>query len=339
MTEKGEKKRFYSAEQYFFSYDPPQTSTTTDDGLVASSSSSTSKIHPLIDNDPSLYEELQSIPEQCQSQSMNDYHYLLKFHTIGGPSIGKTSFLKRMISNTYRDNIPPANIIVDFYVHNTYVFHPLMYPSSTTTQDVPATSDPQQDRTTTAEDPTILSTTQPPNPPRYPYKRILKIKSQVFDRVPISCFHGTSKEFSMKFFRVSYGVFLCYDITNRQSFDDLNYWLKMILDCYGELATTSNMKRIVLLIGLKQDIYQDPNSTKQVQRQVSYEEGENYANENNLDGFLEVSSRNDYQVKDALATMICQFIVSNNNITSTNTDGHGKGKVKPSRGHTVCRMF
>ena len=78
------------------------------------------------------------------------------------------------------------------------------------------------------------------------------------------------------FFAGSEASLLVYDVTRKKSFEALDYWLKMLKD-----NTTSDI--LIILVGNKKD--QEEN------RQVSYKEGEKYANHNNLFAFIETSAK------------------------------------------------
>lgn len=87
---------------------------------------------------------------------------------------------------------------------------------------------------------------------------------------------GTKK--NTQFYRDAVGAILVYDITNKQSFENIkNVWLKQIQE-FGH----SNMS--VMLIGNKLD--------KKAQRQVSSEEAMDFAKLNQLIGFVEASALN-----------------------------------------------
>jgi Ras-related protein Rab-1A len=84
------------------------------------------------------------------------------------------------------------------------------------------------------------------------------------------------------YYRGSHIIFLCYDITDRESFNNLEMWEKEIKK-YG----SPNVK--VVLCGTKNDL-----SNK---RQISYEEGKNYASKHNYD-FYETSAKNNQGIDE-----------------------------------------
>lgn len=78
------------------------------------------------------------------------------------------------------------------------------------------------------------------------------------------------------YFRDAQGVLLCYDVSNYKSFTDTEKWLNDV----KSLCPTSVS---IMLVGLKNDINM---------REVSFEQGNAYAEENSL-LFMELSSKKD----------------------------------------------
>lgn len=86
------------------------------------------------------------------------------------------------------------------------------------------------------------------------------------------------------YFKHSKGIVLIYDVGNKRSFENINFWLKHVKD-------VSNFDEItVLLIGNKCDLQNDL-------REVTYEDGFNIAKEYNL-LFEECSAKTGYNVKE-----------------------------------------
>ena len=102
---------------------------------------------------------------------------------------------------------------------------------------------------------------------------------------------GTEKFSSLtdNSFRSASGVFLVYDVSNRETFDQVRMWLLKVRD-----KCRANIK--IMLIGNKVDLMQD--------RKVSADEGEKFAAENGL-FFFETSAKvNDKQrVQQAFNTL------------------------------------
>ena len=78
------------------------------------------------------------------------------------------------------------------------------------------------------------------------------------------------------YYRDSHGVLICYDITNKESFESCDYWLK-------DVDKHAPADAIKVLCGLKADLGHI--------REVEYSTGEKFAAANNLD-FFEISSKN-----------------------------------------------
>ena len=88
------------------------------------------------------------------------------------------------------------------------------------------------------------------------------------------------------------GVFLFYDITNEQSFDNIIKWLKDILE-------GGHKDLIVYLLGNKVDLVEE--------RKVSYETGLNFAKSKNIK-FMEISCKLDLNIIDAVYFMIYDIL-------------------------------
>ena len=87
------------------------------------------------------------------------------------------------------------------------------------------------------------------------------------------------------------GIVLVYDITNRESFENINSWII-------EIKKSENNKKI-LLIG--------NNCELEDKRQVSYEEGEELAKSNNI-LFIETSPKNNENVTEAFELLAEELI-------------------------------
>ena len=69
-----------------------------------------------------------------------------------------------------------------------------------------------------------------------------------------------------QFYKDSYGAFIIYDITNRESFKRIENWIK-------DINESASKDIIIGIVGNKNDIKKN--------RQIEYEEGENYSNNHN----------------------------------------------------------
>jgi GTPase SAR1 family protein len=154
-------------------------------------------------------------------------------------------------------------------------------------------------------------------------RRIFKVKCQIWDtarpeRVPIT----------PSYFRKCMGIYVLYDISERSSFESITSWINRIqqhappdvkvilIGCKDKLdnnavnhtiqlkqnATTETMKSVCDL-----DVQEDGESTRLPRtRQVTFEEGVALTRRFPIiSAFLEVNSRENYQVQDAFSTMIC----------------------------------
>ena len=56
------------------------------------------------------------------------------------------------------------------------------------------------------------------------------------------------------YFKNSQGLLLLYDITNKNSFEDVETWIKSVVDILGEKESNSNKNYSLILIGNKKDL-------------------------------------------------------------------------------------
>ena len=110
-----------------------------------------------------------------------------------------------------------------------------------------------------------------------------KVKMQIWDTAGQERFRNVVSTY----FRGSNGILLIYDITNRDSFKNLESWLIEI-----EKHASDNVLKI--LIGNKNDLEND--------RVISVEEGQNFANRNGMQ-FIETSAKMDTNVSEAFQTL------------------------------------
>ena len=98
------------------------------------------------------------------------------------------------------------------------------------------------------------------------------IKMQIWD----TCGQELYRSLITNFYRNSSLAVMVYSITNKDSFDNIDVWLK-------ELKMHSNPDVKVFVIGNKMDLEKD--------RKVDFEQGVNYTKENGLDLFMESSAK------------------------------------------------
>ena len=105
-----------------------------------------------------------------------------------------------------------------------------------------------------------------------------KIRLQVWDTAGQERFRNVTKSY----FQSSHGLLVVYDITDKESFEKINFWMKNIKENAPENAK-------LILVGNKCDLANE--------RQVSYEEGEKKASDYNIK-FFESSAKEGTNVKE-----------------------------------------
>ena len=116
------------------------------------------------------------------------------------------------------------------------------------------------------------------------------VKMQIWDTAGQEGFRNVISSY----FRGAHGLFLIYDITNRDSFKNLESWLIEI-----EKNASENVLKV--LVGNKNDLEQD--------RVISYEEGKNFANRNGME-FIETSAKINTNVSEAFE-MLGKLMIKN----------------------------
>lgn len=109
------------------------------------------------------------------------------------------------------------------------------------------------------------------------------IKMQIWDTAGQERF----KTITSSYYRGAHAVLIVYDITDRQSFSDVENWL-----IETEKHASDGITR--LLVGNKSDL--------ESKRVVMSEEGKNFAANNGLE-FIETSSKNNVNIEDAFLTV------------------------------------
>lgn len=125
-----------------------------------------------------------------------------------------------------------------------------------------------------------------------------KIKIQMWDTAGQEKFQSIISSY----FRKVTCVILVYDISNRNSFNNLNNWLRII-------RNNSTNNPYIILVGNKNDKYN---------RNVTYEEGIEFANRNKL-LFIETSARKNYNIYNIFSITVNKIIDDfDNNIINLN---------------------
>ena len=118
-----------------------------------------------------------------------------------------------------------------------------------------------------------------------------KVKLQIWDTAGQERF----KNITASYYRGGNGVLVVYDITDRDSFENLNSWLI-------EIEKNANKNVYKLLIGNKSDL--------EDKRKVTYQEGKDFATSNGMQ-FIETQAKTDSKVKDAFELLTQEIIKSN----------------------------
>lgn len=115
------------------------------------------------------------------------------------------------------------------------------------------------------------------------------VKFQIWDTAGQDRF----RTITSSYYRGSQGTLICYDITDRQTFNNISKWL-------GEVKKFSINEPILILCGTKNDLESN--------RQVSYEEGQQFAKANGME-FFESSSKNNFQIREIFECIADKIIL------------------------------
>ena len=120
-----------------------------------------------------------------------------------------------------------------------------------------------------------------------------KVKLQIWDTAGQERF----KNITASYYRGGNGVLVVYDITDRESFENLNSWLI-------EIEKNANKNVYKLLIGNKCDLEE--------KRKVTYQEGKDFAESNGMK-FIETSAKTASKVQEAFELLTNEIIKANIN--------------------------
>lgn len=109
------------------------------------------------------------------------------------------------------------------------------------------------------------------------------VKLQIWDTAGQERF----KTITSSYYKGAHGIILTYDITDKQSFKDIENWL-------AEVEKFANENVIKLLVGNKSDL--------ESARQVKFDEGKEYADTLGIQ-FIETSAKNSSNVEKAFFTL------------------------------------
>ena len=147
-----------------------------------------------------------------------------------------------------------------------------------------------------------------------------KVKMQIWDTAGQERFRTVVATY----FRGAHGILLLYDVTNKDSFKNLESWLI-------EIEKNAKEKVLKILIGNKCDLTDD--------REISTEEGKAFALRNGME-FMETSAKMNTNVTEAFETLgklMIEFNSKGNQGTQKNNDNKnlkaGSGKnLKTKKG-------
>ena len=120
-----------------------------------------------------------------------------------------------------------------------------------------------------------------------------KVKLQIWDTAGQERF----KNITASYYRGGNGVLVVYDITDRDSFENLNNWLI-------EIEKNANKYVFKILIGNKCDLEE--------KRKITYQEGKDFADSNGM-RFIETSAKAATKVQEAFETLATEIINANLN--------------------------
>ncbi|CEP15562.1 hypothetical protein [Parasitella parasitica] len=142
------------------------------------------------------------------------------------------------------------------------------------------------------------------------------IKLQIWDTAGQESFRSITRSY----YRGAAGALLVYDITRRDTFEHLPVWLE-------DVRRHANPNTVIMLIGNKSDLEKN--------RQVSREEAEKFAEENDL-FFLETSAKSSDNVEKAFeqtAAEIQRKIQSG--VIDMNSESNGVKLAPPQGGSSL----
>ena len=139
-----------------------------------------------------------------------------------------------------------------------------------------------------------------------------KVKLQIWDTAGQERF----KNITASYYRGGNGVLVVYDITDRDSFNNLNSWLI-------EIEKNANKNVFKLLIGNKNDL--------ESERKVTYNEGKEFADSNGMK-FIETSAKTSDKVNEAFKLLTNEIIKNNLNKDKVMTNKGTERKIELNPG-------
>lgn len=106
------------------------------------------------------------------------------------------------------------------------------------------------------------------------------------------------------YYRGAMGTIIVYDITHRESFNNVEKWIK-------DIKSNSSENMSIILVGNKKDLEDI--------REISYEEGIELSNKYGI-SFYETSAKNNYNIDEAFENLFYQVCNKMKHAYSNNTD-------------------
>jgi len=141
------------------------------------------------------------------------------------------------------------------------------------------------------------------------------VKLQIWDTAGQERF----KTITSSYYKGAHGIIMTYDITDKQSFRDIDNWLAEV-----EKHASENVNK--LLVGNKCDL--------EANRQVTYEEGKAYADQLGIK-FIETSAKNSVNVDNAFFTMANEIKSRVQKVETPQTGGEQKEAKRLGGGTAV----
>ena len=143
-----------------------------------------------------------------------------------------------------------------------------------------------------------------------------KVRLQVWDSAGQERFRNVTK----KYFQSTNGLLVVYDITDKESFKKIGFWLDSIKNYAPENAK-------YILVGNKCDLDNE--------RKVSFEEGENYAKEKNIK-FFESSAKENTNVNKLFFYLANEIYQDDKTKGKDNKDNGIKLETENKKGKKKC---
>ena len=136
-----------------------------------------------------------------------------------------------------------------------------------------------------------------------------KVRLQIWDTAGQERFRGIASSY----YRLCLGVIIVYDVTNRDSFNNLDFWFDEVLSYADEHVE-------IVLLGNKCDLV--------AEREVTIEEGVDYARKRSIP-FYETSALDNKNNKiQTIFQELCQRVVLNSDLHSKISSNTSSGKSK-----------